>query len=105
MDIKAQAERAEKLRKLHHGPRILALPNAWDVVSARILEEVGHPAIATSTRPWRSRWDIPMDSAFLAVRCWTLWQGLRGQCKFRSLPTWSQGTEKLPKRLLTSREQ
>jgi 2-methylisocitrate lyase-like PEP mutase family enzyme len=49
MDIKAQAEKAEKLRKLHHGPRILALPNAWDVVSARILEEIGHPAIATSS--------------------------------------------------------
>lgn len=49
MDIKAQAEKAEKLRKLHHGPRILALPNAWDVVSARILEELGHPAIATSS--------------------------------------------------------
>ncbi|MGB9464721.1 MAG: isocitrate lyase/phosphoenolpyruvate mutase family protein [Candidatus Acidiferrum sp.] len=49
MDIKAQAEKAEKLRKLHHGPRILALPNAWDAVSARILEEVGHPAIATSS--------------------------------------------------------
>ena len=49
MEIKVQAEKAEKLRKLHHGPRILALPNAWDVVSARILEEVGHPAIATSS--------------------------------------------------------
>jgi 2-methylisocitrate lyase-like PEP mutase family enzyme len=49
MDIKAQAEKAETLRKLHHGPRILALPNAWDAVSARILEEVGHPAIATSS--------------------------------------------------------
>jgi 2-methylisocitrate lyase-like PEP mutase family enzyme len=49
MEIKAQAEKAERLRKLHHGPRILTLPNAWDVVSARILEEVGHPAIATSS--------------------------------------------------------
>jgi 2-methylisocitrate lyase-like PEP mutase family enzyme len=49
MDIKAQAAKAEKFRKLHHGPHILALPNAWDVVSARILEEVGHPAIATSS--------------------------------------------------------
>jgi 2-methylisocitrate lyase-like PEP mutase family enzyme len=49
MDVRAQSEKAEKLRKLHHGPRILALPNAWDVVSARILEEVGHPAIATSS--------------------------------------------------------
>lgn len=49
MDIKAQVEKAEKLRKLHHGPRILAFPNAWDVVSARILEELGYPAIATSS--------------------------------------------------------
>jgi 2-methylisocitrate lyase-like PEP mutase family enzyme len=49
MDTKAQAEKAEKLRKLHHGPKILALPNAWDVVSARILEELEYPAIATSS--------------------------------------------------------
>jgi 2-methylisocitrate lyase-like PEP mutase family enzyme len=27
----------------------LALPNAWDAVSARILEELGYPAIATSS--------------------------------------------------------
>ena len=49
MDIKAQAEKAEKLRKLHHGPRILALPNVWDAVSARVLEDLGYPAIATSS--------------------------------------------------------
>jgi 2-methylisocitrate lyase-like PEP mutase family enzyme len=49
MNIKAQAQKAEELRKLHHGPRILALPNAWDAVSARILEELGYPAIATSS--------------------------------------------------------
>src|SRR5271170_3123264 len=49
MDIKAQAHKAELLKKLHHGPRILALPNAWDVVSARILEELGYTAIATSS--------------------------------------------------------
>ena len=49
MNLKTQAEKAEKLRKLHHGPKILALPNAWDAVTARILEEVGHPAIATSS--------------------------------------------------------
>lgn len=49
MDIHRQAEKAEHLRKLHYGPRILLLPNAWDVVSARILEECGHPAIATSS--------------------------------------------------------
>ncbi|HYL61145.1 MAG TPA: isocitrate lyase/phosphoenolpyruvate mutase family protein [Candidatus Methylomirabilis sp.] len=49
MDTKAQAAKAEALRKLHHGPRLLALANAWDVASARILEELGHLAIATSS--------------------------------------------------------
>jgi 2-methylisocitrate lyase-like PEP mutase family enzyme len=49
MDMRAQAEKAERFRKLHAGPRILALPNAWDVASARILEEAGYPAIATSS--------------------------------------------------------
>jgi 2-methylisocitrate lyase-like PEP mutase family enzyme len=49
MDISVQAEKAERLRKLHHGPRILVLPNAWDVASARIMEEAGYPAIATTS--------------------------------------------------------
>jgi 2-methylisocitrate lyase-like PEP mutase family enzyme len=49
MDARAQAEKAEKFRKLHLGPRILVLPNAWDVASARILEELGYPAIATTS--------------------------------------------------------
>jgi 2-methylisocitrate lyase-like PEP mutase family enzyme len=49
MDVRAQAEKAEKFRKLHLDPRILVLPNAWDVASARILEELGYPAIATTS--------------------------------------------------------
>src|SRR2546427_1710527 len=49
MDVRARAEKAEQFRKMHAGPRILTLPNAWDAVSARILEEAGHPAIATSS--------------------------------------------------------
>jgi len=31
------------------GPRALVLPNIWDVVSARIVELAGFPAIATSS--------------------------------------------------------
>jgi 2-methylisocitrate lyase-like PEP mutase family enzyme len=49
MNIQTQARKAEQLRKLHGGPRILILPNAWDVASARILEELGFPAIATTS--------------------------------------------------------
>jgi 2-methylisocitrate lyase-like PEP mutase family enzyme len=41
--------KAEILRKLHQGPPILVLPNAWDVASARIFEKAGFPAIATTS--------------------------------------------------------
>jgi 2-methylisocitrate lyase-like PEP mutase family enzyme len=43
------SDKAAILRKLHQGPRILVLPNAWDVASARIFEEAGFPAIATTS--------------------------------------------------------
>jgi 2-methylisocitrate lyase-like PEP mutase family enzyme len=49
MDIQQQAQKAEQFRKLHYGPRILTLPNAWDVASARVVEELGYPAIATTS--------------------------------------------------------
>lgn len=45
----SQAEKAKKLIALHHGPHILVLPNAWDVASARIFEDAGFPAIATTS--------------------------------------------------------
>jgi 2-methylisocitrate lyase-like PEP mutase family enzyme len=47
--LSTQAEKAETLRALHRGPRILILPNAWDVTSARIVEDLGAPAIATTS--------------------------------------------------------
>ncbi|HUX68520.1 MAG TPA: isocitrate lyase/phosphoenolpyruvate mutase family protein [Terriglobales bacterium] len=43
------AEKAARLLALHHGPAPLLLPNAWDVASARALEEMGFPAVATSS--------------------------------------------------------
>ena len=43
------SEKAAQLRKLHHGPSILVLPNAWDASSARVIEEAGFPAIATTS--------------------------------------------------------
>lgn len=46
---KSQAEKAEQLRKLHQGAEVLVLPNAWDCASARIFEEAGFPAIATTS--------------------------------------------------------
>jgi len=44
-----QKAKAEALRALHSAGRPLLLPNAWDVASARIIEECGFPAIATTS--------------------------------------------------------
>lgn len=46
MDRKSKAE---LLRRLHDGPEVLVLANAWDVISARIVEAEGFAAIATSS--------------------------------------------------------
>ncbi len=44
-----QRKKAEDFRALHHGKRILILPNGWDVPSARVFEDAGFPAVATSS--------------------------------------------------------
>jgi len=47
--VKSQREKAENFRALHHGKSILILPNAWDVPSARVFEDAGFAAVATSS--------------------------------------------------------
>jgi 2-methylisocitrate lyase-like PEP mutase family enzyme len=42
-------EKAARLLELHHGATPVVLVNAWDVCSARIVEESGFPAIATTS--------------------------------------------------------
>jgi 2-methylisocitrate lyase-like PEP mutase family enzyme len=44
----ASHDKAAALLALHNGPGFV-LPNAWDAGSARILEQVGFPAIATTS--------------------------------------------------------
>ncbi len=48
MDTTLLRQRAERLAELHRGA-ILVLPNVWDVASARVVEEAGFPALATSS--------------------------------------------------------
>ena len=45
----ALRRKAELLRALHHADRPLVLANAWDAVSARLFEEAGFPAVATTS--------------------------------------------------------
>ncbi|HEU5261327.1 MAG TPA: isocitrate lyase/phosphoenolpyruvate mutase family protein [Gemmatimonadales bacterium] len=49
MTPRTQAEKAQVFRALHAGPTILVLPNAWDVASARLIEDAGFAGIATSS--------------------------------------------------------
>ncbi len=49
MAKKTQAELARQFLELHRGPKILVLPNAWDVSSARIFEDAGFSAIGTTS--------------------------------------------------------
>ena len=42
-------EKAEALRRLHAGPSVLVLANVWDAASARLVEDAGFRAIATSS--------------------------------------------------------
>jgi 2-methylisocitrate lyase-like PEP mutase family enzyme len=42
-------EQAARLRALHAGPALLVLPNAWDRLSARLFEDAGFAAIATTS--------------------------------------------------------
>lgn len=41
--------KTSRFRQLHQGPSILVLPNAWDVVSAKIFSALGFPAIGTTS--------------------------------------------------------
>lgn len=47
--LENQISKANRLRALHRGPKVLVLPNVWDVAGARVLEESGVDAIATSS--------------------------------------------------------
>jgi len=47
--LSSQASRAERFRALHDRKSVLVLPNAWDVPSARMFEDEGFPAVATSS--------------------------------------------------------
>jgi len=44
-----QADRAERFLALHHDAEVLLLPNIWNPLGARLLVELGYPAVATAS--------------------------------------------------------
>ncbi|HVP84440.1 MAG TPA: isocitrate lyase/phosphoenolpyruvate mutase family protein [Rhizomicrobium sp.] len=67
-------EKTAQFRKLHGPDEILVLPNAWDAGSARLIEETGAKAIATSSAAvsWAHGYadgeTIPPETLLNAVR-------------------------------------
>lgn len=65
---------AETFRRLHAGPDLLILPNAWDAGSARIIETLGAKAVATTSAAvcWSHGYadghHLPVDVLIATVR-------------------------------------
>ena len=68
------AAKAEALRALHAGPKMLVLPNAWDAASARVIEAAGFPVIATTSAGvalalgYEDHQKAPMEEMLAAAR-------------------------------------
>jgi 2-methylisocitrate lyase-like PEP mutase family enzyme len=43
------SKKARQFHAMHKAEKLLVLPNAWDVASARLIEEAGYPALATTS--------------------------------------------------------
>jgi 2-methylisocitrate lyase-like PEP mutase family enzyme len=72
--MSTQAERLSQFRSLHAPGRLLVLPNAWDAASARMAQEAGAAAIATSSAAvawchgYADREQTPIETELAAVR-------------------------------------
>ncbi len=78
MNIEEQKSKANAFRAMHRGSKILVLPNAWDVASARIFEQAGFGAIATTSAGVAFTLGIiRMGRRFREWRCWPEWLASR----------------------------
>lgn len=74
MNTQAQVQRAQRFRALHDRSRVLLLPNAWDAGSARVFEDLGFDAIATTSGgvAWSLGYadgeHMPLSEAVAAIR-------------------------------------
>jgi len=69
-----QVQHTKQFRSLHAKGQVIVLPNAWDAASARVAEDCGAKAIATSSASlaWAHGYadgeHIPMEALFATVR-------------------------------------
>lgn len=57
--MKSQHEKAVQFRELHAGPGIFVTPNPWDAGSAVLLEQLGFPALATTSAGYAFSCGLP----------------------------------------------
>jgi 2-methylisocitrate lyase-like PEP mutase family enzyme len=69
MDKKTQVMKAEDFLALHHDPKLLVLPNVWDPLGARLLQDLGYPAVATASAAvaWSLAYDDGQRITFEAM--------------------------------------
>ena len=73
MSVSEQAKKAEAFRRMHTHGDVLVLPNVWDLASARIVEDAGFAAIATTSagiafvHGFPDGQKIPAEQMFVAV--------------------------------------
>src|SRR5438876_7256820 len=87
-----QTTKAETFRRLHRGKKILILPNAWDVASARVFEEAGFPALATSSAGMMVSLGYPDGEGIDRKEFVSRFKGSQGPCRFHSAPISSAGS-------------
>jgi 2-methylisocitrate lyase-like PEP mutase family enzyme len=68
MTTQDQRWKADEFLALHHAPQLLILPNAWDVVSARLYELEGFKAGISSTLGYPDGQRISLEEAIAAIR-------------------------------------
>jgi 2-methylisocitrate lyase-like PEP mutase family enzyme len=49
VDQKTQAVKAEQFRAQHLDEKLLILPNIWDALGARLIQQIGFPSVATAS--------------------------------------------------------
>jgi hypothetical protein len=47
---KTQVEKAERFRAQHLDEKLLILPNIWDALGAKLIQQVGFQSVATAER-------------------------------------------------------
>jgi len=60
MNSSIQKEKAVQFRRFHQEAPLLVLLNVWDAASARIIEQAGFRAIATTSSGVAAAWVIAM---------------------------------------------